>query len=92
MTPNLEYLAVNFYHHLLPFILSSTKLADKDNFQDLLFLSTALCEISDLRKQIKVVALWINGVPMTELNFDRPAKNVKKSMARNLRNAFKKIG
>jgi hypothetical protein len=91
MMSNLEYFAISFYRPLLPSILSSTDPTEEDNFQDLLFLSTTLGKISELRRGVKILALWADGVPVAELNLNLPVGSIRKSMARNLRTAFKKI-
>jgi hypothetical protein len=89
--PNLSYLAINFYSHLLPSIISSTTSNDKDNFQDLLFLSAALSKISEARKGIKTFALWCDGSVKWDMNLDRPVDNIKKSVARDIRRGFERV-
>jgi hypothetical protein len=91
LVPNLQYLAVNFYRHLLPAILASTDATEKDNFQDLLFLSTAMGKIVDMGCSIKLFAIWVDGTPRAELNFDKAPATIKKCLPRDLRSAFKKI-
>jgi len=92
LTPNLKYFGINFYTPSLPIITASTTTDDKDNFQDLLFLSQAFTKLVDSHPKLEHCDLWLDGGVAHRMDWSRDKRNVKKAMARDLRRGFAKIG